>query len=89
MLTVYLSCRLAGEHGLHLLYKEEFHHIFEAEREHRDFKPLLQRMKVVSASGESQMDEDQWDAASALFSLLPGTLDVHPIQQIYIWHSRL
>lgn len=56
--------RLANEHGLHLLYKEEFHKIFVAEREHREFKPLLQRMKVVSASGESQMDEDQWEAAS-------------------------
>ena len=46
------------------MYKEEFHKIFVAEREHREFKPLLQRMKVVSASGESQMDEDQWEAAS-------------------------
>jgi mRNA (guanine-N7-)-methyltransferase len=63
-----VSGRLAREHGLHLLYKEEFHNIFQAEREHREFKPLLQRMKVVSASGESQMDEDQWDAASAYAS---------------------
>ncbi|KAF8491945.1 mRNA capping enzyme-domain-containing protein [Gautieria morchelliformis] len=55
---------LAREHGLHLLYKEEFHNIFEAERSHPDYKRLLQRMYVVSASGESQMDEDQWDAAN-------------------------
>lgn len=62
---------------MHLLYKEEFHHIFEAEREHRDFKPLLQRMKVVSASGESQMDEDQWDAASTFYHCQAGGLDVY------------
>ncbi|KAF8580667.1 guanine-N(7)-methyltransferase [Ramaria rubella] len=55
---------LAREYGLHQLYREEFHDIFAAEREHRDYGPLLQRMKVVSASGESQMDEDQWDAAN-------------------------
>jgi mRNA (guanine-N7-)-methyltransferase len=47
------------EHGLHLLYKHEFHDVFEAEREHADHGPLLTRMKVVSATGESQMDEDQ------------------------------
>jgi mRNA (guanine-N(7))-methyltransferase domain len=71
--------RLAREHGLHLLYKEEFHNIFEAERSHQEYKPLLQRMKVVSASGESQMDEDQWDAASAYFRGSPTPLQ-HPLQ---------
>lgn len=59
--------RLALEHGLHLLYKHEFHDVFAAEREHPDYGPLLQRMKVVSATGESQMDEDQWEAASTWF----------------------
>lgn len=83
------GCRLAQEYGLHLLYKAEFHDIFEAEREHREYKPLLQRMNVVSASGESQMDEDQWDAASASclshplsiltysLSIFPKTLDIY------------
>ena len=62
-----MAARLAREYGLHLLYKEEFHNVYQAERDHREYKPLLQRMKVVSPSGESQMDEDQWDAASASF----------------------
>ncbi|KAF8589267.1 hypothetical protein K439DRAFT_1658010 [Ramaria rubella] len=43
---------------------EEFHDVFTAEREHRDYGLLLQCMKVVSTSGESRMDEDQWDAAN-------------------------
>jgi hypothetical protein len=38
--------------------------MFDAEKEHREYGPLLQRMKVVTADGESQMDEDQWEAAS-------------------------
>ena len=38
--------------------------MFEEHRAHPEFKPLLERMKVVDANGESHMDEDQWDAAS-------------------------
>ena len=38
--------------------------MFSENCEHQDFKPLLQHMKVVDANGESQMDEDQWEAAS-------------------------
>ena len=52
---------------------KEFHEVFSENCEHQDFKPLLQHMKVVDANGESQMDEDQWEAASTSSWLkLPG-----------------
>lgn len=56
--------RLASEYGLTLLYKEEFHQVFQEHQEHPEFKPLLVRMKVVDNEGASAMDEDQWEAAS-------------------------
>lgn len=55
---------MAAEYGLHVLYKEEFHQVFEEHSEHPEFAPLLERMHVVDKNGESQMDEDQWEAAS-------------------------
>ncbi|KAI0747663.1 mRNA capping enzyme-domain-containing protein [Daedaleopsis nitida] len=55
---------LASEYGLELVYKKEFHHIFEEHQDHPEFAPLLQRMHVVDANGESAMDEDQWEAAN-------------------------
>lgn len=58
---------MAQEYGLQLVYKKEFHDIFQEEQDHKDFGPLLQRMKVVAANGESEMDEDQWEAASESF----------------------
>ena len=64
ILIFFTSFRLARDYGLHLLYKKEFHDIFDAEKDHKEYGPLLQRMKVVTADGESQMDEDQWEAAS-------------------------
>lgn len=61
---------MASEYGLSPIYKEEFHQVFEEHQEHPEFKPLLERMKVVDSDGASAMDEDQWEAASALlFSL--------------------
>ena len=48
---------------------KEFHEVFAENQEHADFGPLLQRMKVVDANGESQMDEDQWEAASEYIPL--------------------
>lgn len=59
---------MAAEYGLKLVYKEEFHQIFEEHHEHDEFGPLLQRMRVVDANGESHMDEDQWEAASVYMS---------------------
>lgn len=55
---------LARSYGLRLLYKAEFHHVFEQHRDHPEFGPLLEKMKVVDSNGESHMDEDQWEAAS-------------------------
>ncbi|THH09356.1 hypothetical protein EW145_g2067 [Phellinidium pouzarii] len=56
--------QLASEYHLRLLYKEEFHDVYAEHCEHPEFGPLLQRMKVVNSSGESQMNEDQWEAAN-------------------------
>ncbi|KAK7693073.1 hypothetical protein QCA50_002638 [Cerrena zonata] len=55
---------MAAEYGLRLTYKKEFHEVFTDNQEHPEFKPLLERMKVVDKDGESQMDEDQWEAAN-------------------------
>lgn len=56
--------QLASEYNLYPVYKEEFHHVFEEHQEHPEFGPLMVRMKVVDANGESSMDEDQWEAAN-------------------------
>ncbi|KAI0350092.1 hypothetical protein OH77DRAFT_1102371 [Trametes cingulata] len=56
--------QMAAEYGLHPVYKEEFHDVFNEHHEHEEFGQLLQRMHVVDANGESQMDEDQWEAAN-------------------------
>lgn len=55
---------MAAEYKLYPIYKEEFHQVYEEHQEHQEFGPLLVRMKVVDANGESSMDEDQWEAAS-------------------------
>ncbi|KAI0060810.1 guanine-N(7)-methyltransferase [Artomyces pyxidatus] len=56
--------QLAAEYNLHPVYKKEFHDVFQEFHEHPEFKPLLQRMKVVDADGAAEMDEDQWEAAN-------------------------
>ncbi|KAJ7582930.1 mRNA capping enzyme-domain-containing protein [Mycena floridula] len=56
--------QLAAEYDLHVVYKEEFHQVFEEHQTHPDFGPLMVKMKVVDANGESSMDEDQWEAAN-------------------------
>ncbi|KAI0781330.1 mRNA capping enzyme-domain-containing protein [Trametes elegans] len=56
--------QLAAEYGLRPVYKREFHEVYEEHSDLDEFAPLLQRMHVVDANGESQMDEDQWEAAS-------------------------
>ncbi|EGO21512.1 hypothetical protein SERLADRAFT_351066 [Serpula lacrymans var. lacrymans S7.9] len=56
--------QLAAEYGLHPIYKEEFHQVFAEHQDHEEFGPLMVRMKVVDANGESAMDEDQWEAAN-------------------------
>jgi mRNA (guanine-N7-)-methyltransferase len=59
--------QLAAEQGLHLVYRAEFHEVYQEHCDHREYGPLLVRMKVQNEQGESQMDEDQWEAASELF----------------------
>ncbi|KAJ7172680.1 mRNA capping enzyme-domain-containing protein [Mycena filopes] len=56
--------QMAADYGLQPVYKEEFHDVFSEHREHPEFGPLMVRMKVVDANGESSMDEDQWEAAN-------------------------
>ncbi|KAK9894490.1 guanine-N(7)-methyltransferase [Cystobasidium minutum MCA 4210] len=55
---------LAAEYSLKLLYHGTFHELFSAERETPEFEQLLVRMKVVSPDGESELTEDQWEAAN-------------------------
>ena len=59
-----MNLSLAQTFGLHLLYKREFHEVFQDEQENPEFKSLLHRMKVVDAQGASSMTEEQWEAAS-------------------------
>ncbi|KAH9977278.1 mRNA capping enzyme-domain-containing protein [Lactifluus volemus] len=56
--------KLAAEYGLHLLYRKEFHEVFEEFQDHPEFKPLLQKMNVVDGNGETEMNDDQWEAAN-------------------------
>jgi mRNA (guanine-N7-)-methyltransferase len=77
--------QMAAEYKLHPVYKEEFHDVFSEHREHPEFGPLMVRMKVVDANGESSMDEDQWEAASepCFFFFTLSCLTMHPTD-IYI-----
>ncbi|EJD05943.1 mRNA-methyltransferase [Fomitiporia mediterranea MF3/22] len=56
--------QMASEYHLQLIYKSEFHDVYAEHFEHPEYGQLLQRMKVVDSRGESQMDEDQWEAAN-------------------------
>ncbi|EIN08070.1 guanine-N(7)-methyltransferase [Punctularia strigosozonata HHB-11173 SS5] len=56
--------QMAAEYGLHQVYKEEFHHVFTEHQTDPEFGQLLVRMKVADKDGNSQMDEDQWEAAN-------------------------
>lgn len=61
-LTVCLS--LAKEVGLQLVYCSDFTSIFEEERGDSTFATLLRKMKVVDNQGNTQMDIEQFEAAS-------------------------
>lgn len=63
--------RMAAEYDLYPIYRQEFHEVYTEHSEHPEFGPLMERMKVVDKEGNSQMDEDQWDAASE--SSLPSS----------------
>ena len=47
-----------------LKYRKEFHDMFTEFSQHSEFGPLMTRMQVVDAQGDSKMDEEQWEAAS-------------------------
>lgn len=66
------ACSMAAEYDLHPIYRKEFHEMYEEHHEHPEFGPLMERMKVRDREGASQMDEDQWEAASESFSALLG-----------------
>jgi hypothetical protein len=46
------------------VYKKTFNEVLQEEQGSRDFGPLLGKMGVINAEGESAMTEDQWEAAS-------------------------
>lgn len=82
--TLIGTSRLAEEYNLYPVYKKEFHEVFEEFHEHPEFRSLLQRMNVVDTNGETEMDEDQWEAASTSYPalcccsrLLTGTTDIY------------
>jgi len=70
MPIIYPLDSLAAEYGLRLLYKKEFHEIFAEEQDHKEYGPLLTRMKVRTPEGDSDLDEDQWEAASTCLNHL-------------------
>lgn len=59
---------MASEYKLHLVYRQEFHNVYEEHQKDPEFGPLMVRMKVVDSEGASAMNEDQWEAASTSLS---------------------
>lgn len=55
---------LAQEYDLNLIYREEFHDVFNNHNNHPEFGPLMVQMRVMDSNRESAMDEDQWEAAN-------------------------
>ncbi|QRV97984.1 mRNA cap guanine-N7 methyltransferase [Ceratobasidium sp. AG-Ba] len=55
---------IALEYGLKSIYRSEFRDLFNKERRDPEYGPLLKTMKVVNARGDSELTEDQWDAAN-------------------------
>ena len=60
---------MAQEYGLDLVYYAKFDDVFLEEKENPEFAQLMTRMNVINAEGESDMDEEMWEAASKLFPL--------------------
>lgn len=76
--------RLAATYDLYPLYRKEFHELFEEFHEHPEFKPLLQKMNVVDANGETEMDDDQWEAVSTSSPCTLRVLLLINLTDIYI-----
>jgi len=66
--------RLAQEYGLDLVYYSKFDDIFFEEKENPDFARLMSTMHVINAQGESDMDEEMWEAASKCAAICAVTL---------------
>jgi hypothetical protein len=80
---------MAAEYDLVPIYKEEFHQVFDEHQEHPEFGPLMVRMKVVDANGESAMDEDQWEAASTYDNTTSqGQLTPIPLRHLHCFCVR-
>ncbi|KAF9476055.1 hypothetical protein BDN70DRAFT_907820 [Pholiota conissans] len=77
--------RMAADHGLDLLYKKEFHQVFEEHQDNPEFKSLLVRMKVVDEDGASAMDEDQWEAAN-IYIAFAFAKRQHQRKRLFIWY---
>ncbi|KAF8352358.1 mRNA capping enzyme-domain-containing protein [Amanita rubescens] len=56
--------QMASEYKLHLVYRQEFHNVYEEHQKDPELGPLMVRMKVVDSEGASSMNEDQWEAAN-------------------------
>jgi mRNA (guanine-N7-)-methyltransferase len=76
--------RMAAEYDLDLIYEKEFHEVYAENEDHAEYGPMLQHMKVVDANGESQMDEDQWEAASTFSITVPVMITLTCCIDIYI-----
>lgn len=86
MLNLVIYChltRLAAEYDLHPVYREEFHDVFSDHQDHAEFGPLMVRMRVVDANGESSMDEDQWEAASMSNTSFTKPFLTHSFRHLY------
>jgi mRNA (guanine-N7-)-methyltransferase len=72
-----------------LIYKKGFNEILTEEQSSRDFGPLLAKMGVVNAEGGSNMDEDQWEAASeSLYFPDLGTLLILDLYMGFAFQKR-
>jgi hypothetical protein len=69
-----LPSSLAAEYGLDMTYIADFQQIFTDEKSVPAFADLLQRMKVITADGDTELTPDQWEAASESSSCLTVTL---------------
>ncbi|ORX42933.1 mRNA capping enzyme, large subunit [Hesseltinella vesiculosa] len=54
--------RLAGDYGLRLLYKENFHRFYRRALQEPEYEQLLQRMRVVGGHAPD-MSSEEWDVA--------------------------
>lgn len=71
-----------------LKYRKEFHDMFTEFSEHSEFGPLMTRMQVVDAQGDSKMDEEQWEAASKSCLVYQTPLADIPFRHLHWVHLR-